>query len=85
MEAVPLSVHSRHTKLVFSNSRPRVDSGRQSKITELEVSVVKSLVSCTLGKVCSDIPGVCIVLQMILVVAISGVLGYLFVTQELLK
>ncbi|MGB5251973.1 MAG: hypothetical protein WBN68_04515 [Sedimenticolaceae bacterium] len=46
---------------------------------------MKSLVGCTLGKVCSDIPGVCIVLQMILVVAISGVLGYLFVTQELMK
>ena len=46
---------------------------------------MKSFVSCTLGKVCSDNPGVGIVLQMILVVAISGVLGYLFVTQELLK
>ncbi len=46
---------------------------------------MKSLMGCTLGKVCSDIPGVCIVLQMILVVAISGVLGYLFVTQELMR
>ena len=47
--------------------------------------MVKSFMSCTFGKVCSDIPGVCIVLQMILVVALSGVLGYVFVTQELLK
>jgi len=46
---------------------------------------VKSFIGCTFGKVCSDIPGVCIVLQMILVVALSGVLGYTFVTQELLR
>jgi len=46
---------------------------------------VKSFLSCTFGKVCNDIPGTCIVLQMILVVALSFVLGYVFVTQELLK
>jgi hypothetical protein len=46
---------------------------------------VKSLVCGAFGKVCSDIPGMCIVLQMITVVALSGVLGYLFVTQELLN
>jgi len=46
---------------------------------------MKSLIGCTFGKVCNDIPGACIVMQMILVVAISSVLGYLFVTQELLK
>ena len=46
---------------------------------------MKSFMSCTFGKVCSDIPGVCIVLQMILVVALSGVLGYVFVPQELMK
>jgi hypothetical protein len=46
---------------------------------------VKSFLSCTFGKVCSDIPGTCIVLQMILVVALSFVLGYVFVTQELMK
>ena len=46
---------------------------------------MKSLISCTFGKVCSDIPGTCIILQMILVIALSSVLGYLFVTQELLK
>lgn len=46
---------------------------------------MKSFIECTFGKVCSDIPGACIVLQMILVVALSSVLGYLFVTQELLK
>jgi len=46
---------------------------------------MKSRITCTFGKVCRDIPGTCIVLQMILVVALSSVLGYLFVTQELLK
>ena len=43
------------------------------------------MLGCTFGKVCSDIPGVCIVLQMVLVVALSSVLGYVFVTQEILK
>jgi hypothetical protein len=46
---------------------------------------MKSLMGCTLGKMCSDLPGVCIVLQMVVVVALSGVLGYVFVTQELLR
>lgn len=43
------------------------------------------MVCCAFDKVCSDIPGTCIVLQMILVVALSGALGYLFVTEELLR
>lgn len=46
---------------------------------------MKSLIGNTFGRICSDIPGACIVLQTILVVALSGVLGYLFVTQELLR
>jgi hypothetical protein len=49
-----------------------------------EDRTVKNLLSCTFGRVCSDIPGTCIVLQMILVVALASVLGYVFVTQELL-
>jgi len=48
-------------------------------------TIMKSLITCTFGKVCNDIPGTCIILQIILVVAISSVLGYLFVTQELLR
>jgi hypothetical protein len=47
-------------------------------------NTVKNLLSCTFGKVCTDIPGACIVLQTILVVALASVLGYLFVTQEVL-
>ena len=46
---------------------------------------MKSFLSCTFGKVCNDIPGTCIVLQMVLVVVLSSVLGYMFVTQELMK
>ncbi len=46
---------------------------------------MKALIGNTLGRICSDIPGACIVLQTILVVTLSGVLGYLFVTQELLN
>jgi hypothetical protein len=43
------------------------------------------MVCCAFGKVCNDLPGICIVLQMVLVVALSGALGYLFVTQELMR
>ena len=46
---------------------------------------MKSLIGNTFGRICSDIPGTCIVLQIILVVVLSGALGYLFVTQELLR
>jgi hypothetical protein len=46
---------------------------------------MKAMIVHTFSKVCSDIPGACIVLQMILVVTLSSVLGYLFVTQELMK
>lgn len=46
---------------------------------------MKSLIGTTLGRICNDIPGTCIVLQMILVVVLSGTLGYLFVTQELMR
>ena len=46
---------------------------------------MKAIIGCTFNKVCNDIAGTCIVLQMILVVALSGVLGYLFVTQELMR
>ena len=49
------------------------------------MTTMKALIGCTFGKVCNDIPGACIVLQMILVVMASSFLGYLFVTQELLQ
>jgi hypothetical protein len=52
---------------------------------EIERIVMKAFLSCTFGRVCSDIPGACIVLQGILVVVLSSALGYLFVTQELLR
>ncbi len=39
---------------------------------------------CKLGKVCNDLPSFCIVLQIIAVLGLVGVLGYLFVAQELL-
>jgi hypothetical protein len=49
------------------------------------MTTMKALIGCTFAKVCNDIPGACIVLQMILVVMASSFLGYLFVTQELLR
>lgn len=45
---------------------------------------MRNLLSCTFGKVCHDLPGTCIILQMILVVTLASVLGYVFVTQELM-
>lgn len=46
---------------------------------------MRAMLGHTFNKICNDIPGTCIVLQMILVVTLSSVLGYLFVTQELMK
>ena len=40
---------------------------------------------CNFGKVCNDLPSICIVLQIIAVLGLVGVLGYLFVAQELLS
>lgn len=74
----------RAAELEFSNLNRELQWRTTGGKVDLEVWV-KSFLCCTFGKVCSDIPGVCIVLQMILVVALSGVLGYLFVTQELMK
>jgi len=82
---MPVSVNSRATKLAFSNLKSKSCRNTQDKEVDLEVELVKSFWGCTFGKVCSDIPGTCIVLQMILVVALSCVLGYVFVTQELMK
>lgn len=36
-----------------------------------------------MNKVCKDLPGFCILLQMSVVVALVGFLGYLFVSQAL--
>jgi len=63
-----------------TRARPAAPNNAQNR----KSNNVKSLLSCTFGKVCSDIPGTCIVLQMVLVVALASVLGYLFVTQEVL-
>ncbi len=40
---------------------------------------------CNFGKVCNDLPSICIILQIIAVLGLVGVLGYLFVAQELLS
>jgi hypothetical protein len=46
---------------------------------------MRSRMSSTFSKVCSDLPSACIFLQTVTVVSLAGVLSYLFVTQELLK
>lgn len=46
---------------------------------------MRNLLSCTFGKVCDGLPNTCIFLQTVLVVSLASVLGYLFVTQELLN
>ena len=39
---------------------------------------------CGFSKFCNDLPGICISLQMFAVLAVVGVITYLFVTQEFL-
>lgn len=51
---------------------------------QLEQIEMKNTFFCAVGKVCTGLPGACIILQMILVVVLASVLGYVFVTQELL-
>ena len=38
---------------------------------------------CAMNKVCNDLPGFCILVQMGAVVALVGFLGYLFVSQAI--
>ena len=46
---------------------------------------MKATRSCTVGKVFKDLPGICIALQAIAAIALTGVLSYLFISQEILK
>jgi len=39
---------------------------------------------CGFSKYCNSLPGICIVLQFVAIAMLLGVLGYLFVTQELM-
>lgn len=41
--------------------------------------------SCGFGKFCGNVGSMCIALQVTAALALVGILGYLFVTQELLK
>jgi hypothetical protein len=45
---------------------------------------VKNCKLCGFSRFCNDLPGICIFLQMVAVVAVVGILTYLFVTQEVL-
>jgi hypothetical protein len=45
---------------------------------------VKNCKLCGFSRFCNDLPGICIFLQMVAVVAVVGILTYLFVTQEML-
>lgn len=40
---------------------------------------------CRFSKVCNSLPGICIILQYASIAVLLSVLGYLFVTQELLS
>ena len=46
---------------------------------------MKDSKSCTFGKVYKGLPGLCIMLTIIVAIAITGILGYVFITQEILK
>lgn len=39
---------------------------------------------CKLSRVCNDLPGVCILMPYLAVAVVAVMVGYLFVTQELL-
>ena len=45
---------------------------------------MKNCKLCGFSKFCNDLPGICISLQMVAVLAVVGVITYLFVTQEVL-
>ena len=51
---------------------------------EQRTTFLKNCKSEVPGKLCSGIPGMCIVLQYVAVALLAIVLGYLFVTQELM-
>lgn len=44
---------------------------------------MKTCKRCSMNKVCKDLPGFCILLQMSVVVLLVGFVGYLFVSQAL--
>ncbi len=46
---------------------------------------MKVLKSCTFGTVYKGLPGLCIMLTFAIAIAITGSLGYLFYTSEILK
>ena len=44
---------------------------------------MKNCKLCSYSKVCNSLPFVCVLLQFAAVILLIGLLGYLFVTQEL--
>lgn len=50
-----------------------------------EVGGLKNCKLCGFSKVCNSLPGICILLQYASIAVLLSVLGYLFVTQELLS
>jgi hypothetical protein len=56
----------------------------ESKTFTHRRTALKACKNCGFNKVCSDLPGICILMQMAAVVVLVGTLSYLFVTQELL-
>ncbi|WP_260291832.1 hypothetical protein [Sedimenticola hydrogenitrophicus] len=45
---------------------------------------MKNCKLCGFSKACNSLPGICIILQYASIAVLLGVLGYLFITQELL-
>jgi hypothetical protein len=45
---------------------------------------LKSCKLCHLSRICNDLPGVCILIPYLTVAIVAVMIGYLFVTQELL-
>ncbi|MCW8944133.1 MAG: hypothetical protein OQL27_05110 [Sedimenticola sp.] len=46
---------------------------------------MKNCKLCGFSKACNSLPGICIILQYVSIAVLVSVMGYLFVTQELLS
>jgi len=46
---------------------------------------LKNCKLCRYSELCNTLPGICILLQFLAVALLIGMLGYLFITQELLN
>jgi len=59
-------------------------SGKETAAAVFEVPDMRNCKLCKFSSSCNSLPGICILLQYAAVALLVGMLGYLFITQELL-